>query len=164
MGVMDKFISSIKFSDEDDYDDYDDDDYEDDDDIIELPKKKAAPKASLEEEKPKPVKAAPRFNTTKTTKKAGGESMEVCVIKPTSVDDTMEITDTLLEGRPVVLNVEGLDMDIAQRIIDITSGAAYAMRGTLQKISNCIFIVTPSSVDVSGDLQQMLSLSGSFNS
>lgn len=163
MSVMDKFLSSIKFSDEDDYDDDDYDDYDDDDEIIELPKKKPVPKAPIEEDRPKP-KAAPKFNTVKSSKKNGGDSMEVCVIKPTSVDDTREITDTLLEGRPVVLNVEGLDMDIAQRIIDITSGAAYALSGTLQKISNCIFIVTPSSVDVSGDLQQMLSLSGSFNS
>lgn len=40
--------------------------------------------------------------------------MQVCVIKPTSVEDAREITETLLENRTVVLNVEGLDVEIAQ--------------------------------------------------
>ena len=44
--------------------------------------------------------------------------MEVCVIKPASMEDTREIADTLLAGCTVVLNLEGIDVDIAQRIID----------------------------------------------
>ena len=77
--------------------------------------------------------------------------MEVCVIKPTSVEDAREITETLLNNRTVVLNVEGLDVEIAQRIIDFTSGSCFAVSGNLQKISNYIFIITPESVDISGD-------------
>lgn len=76
--------------------------------------------------------------------------MEVCVIKPTSVEDAREITETLLNNRTVVLNVEGLDVEIAQRIIDFTSGSCFAISGNLQKISNYIFIITP-AVDISGD-------------
>ena len=52
--------------------------------------------------------------------------MEVCVIKPSSIEDEIEITDTLLNGRTVVINMEGLNVDVAQRIIDFTSGSAYA--------------------------------------
>ncbi len=86
-------------------------------------------------------------------------SMEVCVIKPTSVDDAREITETLLSGRTVILNLEGLDLEVAQRIIDFTSGATFAISGNLQKISNYIFLVTPTNVDISGDLQDLLNTS-----
>ena len=79
--------------------------------------------------------------------------MEVCVIKPTSVDDAREITETLLANRTVVLNLEGLDVNIAQRIIDFASGSTFAIDGSLQKISHYIFILTPASVDISGDIQ-----------
>ena len=82
--------------------------------------------------------------------------MEVCVIKPVNVEDSREITDTLLSDRTVVLNLEGLDVDIAQRIIDFTSGSTYAIDGNLQKISRYIFIITPASVDISGDFQDLL--------
>ena len=82
--------------------------------------------------------------------------MEVCVIKPISVDDAREITETLLSNRAVVLNVEGLDVDIAQRIIDFTAGSCFAISGNLQKVSSFIFIITPASVDISGDFQDLL--------
>ena len=65
--------------------------------------------------------------------KKQGNGMEVCVIKPTNVEDAREITETLLLNRTVVLNVEGLDVDIAQRIIDFTSGSCFAINGNLQK-------------------------------
>ena len=48
---------------------------------------------------------------------------------------------------------------MAQRIIDFTSGAAFAISGNLQKISNYIFLVTPTDVDISGDLQDLLNTS-----
>ena len=89
--------------------------------------------------------------------------MEVCVIKPTSIEDAREITETLLANRTVVLNLEGLDVDIAQRIIDFTSGSCFAIAGNLQKISHYIFIITPASVDVSGDFQDLFG-GGAFDS
>jgi len=94
-------------------------------------------------------------------KKAGALNMEVCVIKPASMEDTREIADTLLAGCTVVLNLEGIDVDIAQRIIDFCCGACYCMSGSLQKVSSYIFILTPSSVEISGDIQDILS--GAFD-
>ena len=67
-----------------------------------------------------------------------------------------------MSNRTVVLNLEGLDVDIAQRIIDFTSGSCFAIGGNLQKISHYIFIITPSSVDVSGDFQDIFG--GAFDS
>lgn len=83
------------------------------------------------------------------------KQMEVCVIKPTSVEDGREISDTLLAGRAVVLNLEGLQVSIAQRIIDFSSGACYSINGNLQKVSNYIFVITPESVEISGDFQEL---------
>ena len=83
--------------------------------------------------------------------------MEVSLIKPTSLDDAKEICDYLLAGKAVVLNMEGIHMETAQRIIDFTSGATYSLSGNLQKISNYIFIATPPSVELSGDFQDLLS-------
>ncbi len=84
------------------------------------------------------------------------KAMEVSLIKPTSIEDAREICDFLLAGKAVVLNMEGIHTEIAQRIIDFTSGATYSMNGNLQKISNYIFIATPESVELSGDFQDML--------
>ena len=67
-----------------------------------------------------------------------------------------KIADTLVDNSTVVLNLEGLDMELAQRIIDFTSGACYSLGGSLQKVSSYIFILGPYNVDITGDLQNIL--------
>lgn len=166
MGVLDKFLDVMKLSDDDDYedDDFFDDDFEEEDDYEEKPRRSLfnkKEKPSYDDEDDFEPKRSSRSNTKVTpmrqpAARRSGPAMEVCVIKPNNVDDTREITETLLSGRTVILNLEGMDLEIAQRIIDFTSGATFAIDGNLQKISNFIFLVTPANVDISGDLQDLL--------
>ena len=158
MGVVDKLLNVMKLSDMED--EYDGEDYYDDDEPVENIKK--APvihrEDTYEDEKPA-KKVSQKVTPIRSVKRAPGPGMEVCVIKPTSVDDAREITETLLNNQTVVLNLENLDVEIAQRIIDFASGSTYAISGNLQKISNYIFLVTPTNVDISGDLQDLLGTS-----
>ncbi len=162
MGFIDKFLNVMRLNDDDDYE-FDNEDYLDDE-VEEQPKKKTSFRSKekkkeepVEAVKEKPaVKTAPKITPISKSSRKQGLGMEVCVIKPSSVEDAREITETLLNGRTVVLNVEGLDVDIAQRIIDFTSGSCFAISGNLQKISNYIFIITPASVDISGDFQNII--------
>ena len=158
MGVMDKFINYMKLNDDDDF--YDED-YDDEPIIDNRSQKLSVVKDDVIVEDERTVKkTTPKVTPMRPTKKTGN-GMEVCVIKPTSIEDAREITETLLANRTVVLNLEGLDVDIAQRIIDFTSGSCFAISGNLQKISHYIFIITPAIVDISGDFQEILS--GSFD-
>jgi len=163
MGVLDKFLNVMRLNPDDDDEFYNDDFYDDEYEEEEVKKSFFHKKAEDEDDifdnkgtKEKPSKTTPKLTPIRGGKKAGYNNMEVCVIKPTSIDDAREITETLLENRTVVLNVEGLDVDIAQRIIDFSSGSCFAMNGNLQKISNYIFIITPPSVDVSGDFLSLM--------
>lgn len=158
MSVMDKFLNAMKLNEEEDDGYYDDDFYDDDPEPVRKP---SAMKDNASEDEKVSRKSTPKVTPMRQTKKMPGTGMEVCVIKPTTVEDAREITETLLANRTVVLNLEGLDVDIAQRIIDFTSGSCFAMSGNLQKISHYIFIITPASVDISGDFQDILS--GSFD-
>jgi cell division inhibitor SepF len=81
---------------------------------------------------------------------------EVCVIKPTKLEEYREIADTLLSGCTVVLNLEGNDVDAAQRIIDLSSGSCYALGGGLKQVSSYIFLLTPPNVEISGDINDFL--------
>ncbi len=159
MSAMDKFLSFMNLNDGDDF--YDDDDYYDDDVMIEEAPKKVIPLKETHDDDERRSRIAAKMVPSKSNRKSLGSGMEVCIIRPASVDDAREITETLLANRTVVLNLEGLDVDIAQRIIDYTSGSCYAIDGNLQKISHYIFIVTPNSVDISGDFQEMFT--GSFD-
>lgn len=82
----------------------------------------------------------------------GSGSMQVRIIKPSSFDQAKEITDTLLSHRTVLLNLEGLDVNTAQRIVDFASGSCYALHGNFMKISHFIIVITPEDVDIAGDI------------
>ena len=156
--ILDRLVNSFSSIGNDEiYDEYDENEFEDETPVVS--KKEAAP---VEEDRPKRTAINKVAPIGKTKKVQGGNGMEVCVIKPTSVDDGREITETLLANRTVVLNLEGLDVNIAQRIIDFASGSTYAIGGSLQKISQYIFILTPATVDISGDIQGVFD--GAFNS
>lgn len=176
MGVLDKFLDVMKLND----DEYDDDYYEDEEEFEdEEPQRKSLInrdrrnnrkddfEEDFEEEPAKPARKLferPEPRTSKVTpireperpaaKKSIG--MEVCLMRPTSVEDSRTIAETILSNRTVVLNLEGLDIEVAQRIIDFASGACFALGGNLQKVSQYIFLLTPASVDISGDLNDLI--------
>lgn len=176
MSVIDKFLDVMRLNDEDDYEfeneEYWDDEDEFEEEIEEKPKKVPRKKETKQQEVKREPKREPKEipkekpvsnNNSKITpinksqrKQATMGSMEVCVFKPTRMEDELEITNTLLSGKTVLINVEGLNVEIAQRIIDFTSGSSYAMQGNLQKISNYIFLATPNGVDISGDIHNIL--------
>ena len=138
-------------------DDEEVDDFDDEEPVAAAPKQPvktvSIPKVSVKQDKPVRSKITPMRSSRKGSQAA---NMEVCVIRPTSMEDTREIADTLVDNSTVVLNLEGLDMELAQRIIDFTSGACYSLGGSLQKVSSYIFILGPYNVDITGDLQNIL--------
>ncbi len=165
MSILDGFLNFMKLND----DEYEDDDFFDDDYEEEEKSKKNFFKKEKkyeddeEEFDDTPKSKSNRNNSGKVIPMRNpgkkGNGMEVCVIRPTTMDDSREVCETLLSGSTVILNLEGMDLEVAQRIIDFTSGATFAISGNLQKISNFIFLVTPTNVDISGDLQDLLNTS-----
>lgn len=169
---MDKFLNIMRLDgyedDEDPYYDYDDkEEYEEKKPTKKISSRSERDDSYYDEEEPVSTRAA-RPKTTRNSKvvpmrTTTRNGMEVCVIKPSTVEDAREISDTLLSGRAVVLNLEGLQVNIAQRIIDFTSGSCYSINGNLQKVSNYIFVITPEAVEISGDFQDLLNASGGFD-
>ncbi len=158
MSIFSKFIDSMKITeDEDEVNEF----YDDEDEIEE----EKTQKTSLFGRKSEPVEeedeeeetiSRNRTSVAKKTSVPVRKKMEVSMVKPTSVEDSKEITEFLLLGKAVVLNMEGIHTELAQRIIDFTSGATYSIGGKMQKISNYIFIATPPSVELSGEFQDLL--------
>jgi len=75
-------------------------------------------------------------------------SFKVLVVEPRSFDEVQTICDQLKSRRPVILNLEGLDKDLAQRILNFLNGAVYALGGETQRVSTSIFFFAPPGTDV----------------
>lgn len=153
MGFFENIRNSFSI-DDDDYDDEDDEELAEEE-VEEAPKR---PVKRPRDEEPieSSSKITPMRNASQRKSTFGSGNTEVRVMKPASFDDVTEICDTLLSKKVVILNMEGLDLSIAQRIVDFMSGACYAIDGNLQKVSNYIFAITPKTIDISGDLQGLV--------
>lgn len=81
----------------------------------------------------------------------GDSKLSVVLVKPESFAEASSIADHLNSKRTVVLNLESTSKDVSRRLVDFLSGVAYANSGTLKRVANCTYIITPFNVDVMGD-------------
>ncbi len=71
------------------------------------------------------------------------DNVAVRVFKPTSFDDVCQIIDFLLLNKPAVVNMEAVKDETIQRVMDILSGACYALHGDISEISQNIYLISP---------------------
>ena len=144
-------------------DEEDDEYFEEEEEYTEKPQKRLPSLIRKRDEEEEEEESKPRLFSRKVAPVKKSSSLEVALVKPSVFDDAKTIVDDLLYGKAVVLNMEGINTEVAQRIIDFTSGATYSMNGKLQKISNYIFIITPESVSLSGEFQDLLNSAGTLD-
>ena len=179
MGVFDKVLKKFKMVPEDEeYDDYDEFDDGAEQEEVKPKKVKKVKKESYDDfeetssygaysnpgkarEEPvqRPASSYSGKENVKVLSMSGKSqkgNTDVCMIMPRSFDDATTIADMLLEYKAVVLNMEGIDMAAAQRLIDFASGACYTVGGNLQKISKKIFMIVPQNMNLSGDFDQLV--------
>ena len=86
----------------------------------------------------------------------------VHVMEPRGFNDAQEVGDKLKAGQPVILNLQGVDRDLQRRLIDFSSGLAYALNGTMSKAADQVFLLTPSNVEVSEEEKERLQARGLY--
>jgi cell division inhibitor SepF len=79
----------------------------------------------------------------------GGGS--VSVFAPRSFGDVTEVADALRARQVCIVNLQGADRTLLQRVVDFTSGVAYTIDGRIQKLADAIYLIVPSGVNVSSD-------------
>ena len=88
--------------------------------------------------------------------------LQVVLVKPEKFQDASAIADHLRNKRTVVLNLESANKDVARRMVDFLSGAAYAQEGKIKKVAVATYIITPYNVDIIGDLIDELENNGMY--
>lgn len=78
---------------------------------------------------------------------------KVVIMQPENFDDARDICDHLKNKKPVIVNLEEIGKDTAQRVVDFLSGSVYALDGDIQKISAGIFLIAPNNVDIMSEFK-----------
>ena len=92
----------------------------------------------------------------------GVTNMQIVISTPTDIDAASAVCDLLKQHKTVIVNMEGIDMKEAQRIMDFLSGVTYAINGDIQGISGRIYVIAPENVEVSEHFKEHLKANGVF--
>jgi len=104
--------------------------------------------------------SAPRPSVVRTI--GPTTAARVHVVEPQGFNDAQEVGDRLKANQPVILNLQGLPRELQRRLIDFSSGLAYAVAGNMQRVANQVFLLTPSNVEVSQEEKDRLQARGLF--
>jgi cell division inhibitor SepF len=80
----------------------------------------------------------------------------VHVVAPVRFADAQEIGDRFKNGQPVIVNLQANDRELSRRMIDFCSGVTYALSGSMDKVADQVFLLTPSNVEVSAEEKRRL--------
>jgi len=94
----------------------------------------------------------------------GGQrhASQVELIVPKSFNDAQKVADKLKADVPVIINLQTADSDLAKRLIDFSSGLTYALDGSMQRVADRVFLLTPHNVQVSAEERARVLESGGF--
>lgn len=87
-------------------------------------------------------------------------ALRLMVVHPQSYEQGAVLAENLKNYRPVIVNLEKMPAEEARRLLDFLSGAVFALGGQVSRVSNGIFVFTPSNIDLSGDLDFKSTSSG----
>jgi cell division inhibitor SepF len=99
----------------------------------------------------------------RSVSKGGNGDVRVHLVIPKSFNDAQQIADKFKDSIPVILNLQGVETDLAKRLIDFASGLTYALDGGMQRIADKVFMLTPRNVEISAEERARLIEKGFFN-
>jgi cell division inhibitor SepF len=97
-----------------------------------------------------------------TIRPMAASSARVHVVEPRGFNDAQEVGDRLKADQPVIINLQGLGRDLQRRLIDFSSGLTYAIGGTMARVADQVFLLTPSNVEVSAEEKERLQARGLY--
>lgn len=86
----------------------------------------------------------------------------ITTVHPRSYDEARTIGERYRDGIPVIINLTELDDSAAKRLVDFAAGLAFALRGSIDKITSRVFLLSPAGVDVSAEDRRKLAERGFF--
>ncbi len=135
--------------------------------VAEAPSRSMAPSTTAVAERPVAAPAPARSATTSTLRPTGAvsgtDTYRITTLHPRSYNDARLIGEEYREGVPVILNLTGMDDSDAKRIVDFAAGLIFGLRGSIERVTQKVFLLSPANVDVGAEARAQIAQDGFFN-
>lgn len=103
--------------------------------------------------------AGTRSRPRAAAKAASGDT-KIRTLQPRSYNDARRIGEEFRSGSPVIMNLTELEDTDAKRIVDFAAGLVFGLRGSIERVTNKVFLLSPSDVDVAAEVRAQLAQDG----
>jgi cell division inhibitor SepF len=107
--------------------------------------------------------AVARSSGNRRLEAVSAASVKVHLVVPRSFNDAQSIADKFKDSTPVIVNLQSADPELSKRLIDFSSGLTYALSGSMQRVADKVFLLTPRNVEVSAEERARMIDRGFFN-
>ncbi len=91
------------------------------------------------------------------------ELSRITTLHPTTYNEARTVGENFREGVPVIMNLSEMDDADAKRLVDFAAGLVFAVRGTIERVTNKVFLLSPPNVSVAAEDKQRIAEGGFFN-
>jgi cell division inhibitor SepF len=91
------------------------------------------------------------------------ELSRITTLHPRTYNEARTIGENYRDGTPVIMNLSEMDDDDAKRLVDFAAGLVFATRGTIERITNKVFLLSPPNVSVAAEDKRRIAEGGFFN-
>jgi cell division inhibitor SepF len=92
----------------------------------------------------------------------GSPLAKITTLRPKDYSEARTIGERFRDGTPVIMDLVTMDNADAKRLVDFAAGLAFALRGSIDKVTSRVFLLTPADVEVSADDARRLAERGLF--
>lgn len=100
---------------------------------------------------------------TRSVSTVGADLYRITTIHPHTYNDARRIGEEFREGIPVIMNLTEMEDGDAKRIVDFAAGLVFGLHGTIERVTNKVFLLSPVNVDVGAEARAQLAQNGFFN-
>lgn len=126
-----------------------------------------APVATLDERRParrEPRPTAPAPSVPRVAEVADSSPLlRIETVTPRTYNDARSVGEHYRSGVPVIMNLSEIDDDDAKRLVDFAAGLVFAVRGTINRVTSKVFLLSPENVEVTDEDKQRIAAGGFYN-
>ena len=89
--------------------------------------------------------------------------LRIETVTPRTYNDARSVGEHYRSGVPVIMNLSEIDDDDAKRLVDFAAGLVFAVRGTINRVTSKVFLLSPENVEVTDEDKQRIAAGGFYN-
>jgi len=91
------------------------------------------------------------------------QAYRITTLHPTTYNEARTIGEHFRSGVPVIMNLTEMDESDAKRLVDFAAGLAFGLRGSIERVTNRVFLLSPANVTVTAEDKARIAEGGFFN-